>query len=642
MENIVKSNTSLSLDSRKLIDSSNMFDLEVGKYLIDDTYNYIYKVIRIYEEEDEVWVEIVKVNLEGEKVGDKEFHKFNDIINHSRYSCILPDTPVKYVDSIKDSIFEKELEEEVEESNSTDLAIRSDVKMLELRKKELLRKSNMLEAKRRMLKYLMEGKKQELERKREVMMKVVDKIQHVIYTIELYLGVNEQVHQIKKGNKSSFEEPIYLHQQLLFMDEEVGVIEGGGLDFQNIDKFDEWVVKEKNLNKILPNNKGVVALRIRREDKEYKGYDPLLKAQYNDENMHTYFLIRNGECVYRIWANMVVYPRLFPLRLEIQKLYDEYKRGEFESDKEKFEKKVFKYQKNILVLQGLVERTEIFTPLPFEEFNLFKPESYGEYVKFVYDDELTIGQGRKLFKDWHRELNSKIRRGSRILFCNDSNIYDKSYIDDRFFTYYSKDNLPSSPTTGVYTVEVRKSVKRVQVWEEGFINHGKPKKDKDGNYAYKIEDVNEYYIQYNPKDEVRNTWDYWDTGHIRKNRISFIIFLNDEFIFNYDLLDLSDIEFYLESRVDRKNYLHMMPILINLRQLRLKELEWENEFVKSMRDRMSLDLKFDRELIEKKIWECVEWWKGKVIWRRPINKDDSKAWRMIESKVKRELTSISR
>ena len=71
----------------------------------------------------------------------------------------------------------------------------------------------------------------------------------------------------------------------------------------------------------------------------------------------------------------------------------------------------------------------------------------------------------------------------------------------------------------------------------------------------------------------------------------------------------------------------MLPILYKLKKERIKEIKQEKEFVKAMADR--------NEVAEEKVWKAVEWWKNKVIWKRPIREDDAKAWRMIQGRIKK-------
>jgi hypothetical protein len=43
------------------------------------------------------------------------------------------------------------------------------------------------------------------------------------------------------------------------------------------------------------------------------------------------------------------------------------------------------------------------------------------------------------------------------------------------------------------------------------------------------------------------------------------------------------------------------------------------------------------EVLDQKIDASIIWWKTKNIWKRPITIDDSKAYRMILSKIKHEI-----
>lgn len=138
-------------------------------------------------------------------------------------------------------------------------------------------------------------------------------------------------------------------------------------------------------------------------------------------------------------------------------------------------------------------------------------------------------------------------------------------------------------------------------------------------------------VLFNPKDIVYSTsWSSWDRDepHERKRRISFEIEPDDYFVINYDGISLEDIEYFLNSRIERINYLDLMPMLYKLRDERRKEIALEAEFVKLIAGQNGFS--------ESDVWAAVEWWKNKVIWKRPLTKDDAKAWRMIVAKLKRE------
>jgi hypothetical protein len=196
----------------------------------------------------------------------------------------------------------------------------------------------------------------------------------VITSIELYLGVDEELHQIQEGEKAPATAPIHFRQMVLFIDEEVGVWEDGGLDFRDIGVFDEWLVKDQNYKKLIPERKGLLALRPRRYSKDYGKDSGAWGIMMNDNNRHmTYFLMRNGENLYRIFTEKITVPdRLFPLRTEMADLQKKLEKEHWEDNKEKIENSLYRYKNLALLMQGLIDRTEIFHPLPMPEIQLFK------------------------------------------------------------------------------------------------------------------------------------------------------------------------------------------------------------------------------------------------------------------------------
>ena len=178
----------------------------------------------------------------------------------------------------------------------------------------------------------------------------------------------------------------------------------------------------------------------------------------------------------------------------------------------------------------------------------------------------------------------------------------------RFITY--REYLPPPPPPGIYTVE-EKIVKEVR----GLRN-------PDGSPVYS----NQYRILYMPNGDASR----WEA---RKNRISFLVYESDRNLLNYDRISLDDLEYYINNRRERKDFLNILPTLIGLRRERLKELEDEKGFVALMARELDVD--------EKIIWEAVDWWKYKVVWKRPVRKDDALAWRMIRKRVISKTKEIS-
>ncbi len=87
--------------------------------------------------------------------------------------------------------------------------------------------------------------------------------------------------------------------------------------------------------------------------------------------------------------------------------------------------------------------------------------------------------------------------------------------------------------------------------------------------------------------------------------------------------------------MDRPNYLQMLPMLTDMKKWRIQELENEKNFAKLIYSQVYKFFKGEtEEYIFEKIWESIDWWKFKNMWKRPIDKDDSKALRMIVKKIK--------
>lgn len=506
--------------------------------------------------------------------------------------------------------------------------------------------------------------------------KKIKKIQRVISMIELYLGVDEEIVQISEGAKASPETPINFRQQVLFMDEEVGDATDGGWDFQKIEDFDRWLIEDENFKRLAPEEKCVVVFRPRRRKKDYG--DKIKNAIFNAANKTTYFLIRNGDCVYRIWAEVEVGKRLFPLRTEFEKLLHEiHEQQEADyTDKRKVEEledTLFGYQQRAYMLQGLIDRTEVFHPL-LKPVSMFKMEEAEGLINFIYDDELALPTGRKPFWEWVKEINSGIKRGSRIVhsgqYSDDGGYTSVKDYDDRL----QFSNVGRLPSSGIYEVEMRlvkkhESLPHYVIDEleekgllivkhperyEGFClgyethasNYQLPKgkelktfvgKERGGKTTY-IEAYNcEYYkeiffIRYNPKDTVYGSWGDYDP-HERKKRVSFDISKRDKFIFNYDRISIEDIDFYLQSRTDRPNYAYMMPILRVWKKHRIAEMKWEKEFVEFIKRRGTEKNLVCKTDFDKLVWSAIDWWKHKNIWKRPITKDDALAMRMIERRI---------
>lgn len=156
-----------------------------------------------------------------------------------------------------------------------------------------------------------------LKNEAEGLKKNLKLIENRLFNVELYAGLVETVTQIAEGKAAPMHEKVHLMQRRHYMDEEcLANYTAGGMDFDSIDKFDRWLVKPANRDRILPFPRCVVAFRIRRKDKEREpGFtvQSLISLFYQKEaDKTTYLYLRNGEQVFCLQTKIDFEEELFP------------------------------------------------------------------------------------------------------------------------------------------------------------------------------------------------------------------------------------------------------------------------------------------------------------------------------------------
>ena len=441
-----------------------------------------------------------------------------------------------------------------------------------------------------LLEGVMKRKMNELAAIKDSFAAIVNRIRKVIGNIELYLGIHEDIIQLRSGPYAPIDEPLSLRQRILYMDEEVG-ISGykSDIDWKNVDDFDDWLMMDKNLDLMLPETKGIVIIRVRRKDKFYTD-SPIDNQILNEANHTTYFLMRNGDNVYRIYANLIIDPRLFPGRDEFEKMRTD--KHQFMRDRA-IKERADMYREHMLVIQGILDRAEVFH-FP-ERVDMFKPDGIDKQIRLIYDDERLLSDGHETYSEWRAKLNSNNKIGSRV-------VYSGAQYGDSESRLASK-HL-SRPDPGVYNIA---------------------RKGNESRWSYNYD----FAFLYNPEDTVYRNW-YQESG-TRKRSVSYMVDTNDYCILNYDNIDINDIAYFIGNRNEREHYLDMIPMLKRIKKEKTAELIEEAAFV----DLVVRELG-DEDLRDMTL-TAVEWWKYKVIQRRPLSREDAKAFRMIKGKVKREL-----
>ena len=157
----------------------------------------------------------------------------------------------------------------LEETRGAVASIRNDMARihLEVKRKQTAIKSH-LQLQARRLEALMVAQAAELESKVGDLSGMIKRAEEAIATINLYLGKNERIVQVAQGKPAARDAKIHIRQLVLYADEECAVAaDEGGIDFQQLEEFDRWVAVPAHRRQVLPEEKGVVAIKVRRNER---------------------------------------------------------------------------------------------------------------------------------------------------------------------------------------------------------------------------------------------------------------------------------------------------------------------------------------------------------------------------------------
>jgi hypothetical protein len=229
--------------------------------------------------------------------------------------------------------------------------------------------------------------------------------------------VYEEIVQIADGKAASPDEPITVYQQKCYMDEEAGLTEldgyefAQGLDFKNMEEFDNWI--KKRYNRYLYKPKSIMAWQVRRTEKDY---GDAWKNMANVYNFETYFLLRNGDKVYRIFSDVATPDTMFPTAKKTGEVFKEDKK--WKHDGKKIKEFYEKYMYIFVMLQGLIDRTPVFGTNFAGKIDFINPLRFDKnYIQLVRDaePENLISDGRPAWNEYKGMNEDTIIAGSRVL-----------------------------------------------------------------------------------------------------------------------------------------------------------------------------------------------------------------------------------
>jgi len=428
----------------------------------------------------------------------------------------------------------------------------------------------------------------EIEAQMEPVRKMMARLQDGIGAVNLYLGRDEHIEELRDGNSAAPGTALHIRQQVLAMDEESALsASGGGIDFKQIDKFTEWLLEsESNLNQVIPDQLGVVAIMPRRTPVDYSD-NAMTNARMNAENFKTWWLIRNGERLYLMTTDFAVGLRLIPERNEFTDMFTVRRNGvvtsmepgshEWLKAEERADAQTRHYMKVALILQGLVDRTAVFHPLPEGGLNLLSEAEYESgRVCLIADDELAIGMGRPSFADFQRERIGGLDVGMRVV------------------GYFGGGNDEIHP------------------------QHAYPPKALDVHTLTRG-DANFLYFAYERTDNVyRGNFDYGPAKNRATYRIDRTDFHNARFV-SIDNITVDEIEYYLGSRSERHAYKTLFPALQEAAAVLKAEDAAEYGFRELLGAAFVAENLSDVDGAEAMARELITWWKTANKWHRALN-----------------------
>ena len=517
--------------------SLSEYNSDLNKYIIKDgCYDKAEINIYVDTEEDTKLVKTIKVSeLENFNFDDveKELSSKGQKADSQEIALLKDDTVKVYTENLPQEFKEGKIKT-VKDFNSCRTEIEK--KMLELEKQ-----------------------KQELKLQIAEMEKWLKGKYRVICAYETYLGTKEEVVELIGEGKTS-NEPIHLYQAVRFMDEEYGIVnlekitettwvKSDDFDYKNIDLFDKWITE--NYKMFIPSERGIVMWRIKRRGKDYG--DRWENMVCNGYNANCYFLIRNGEKLYRIFSDVESKnDTMFPTEQQNIEAGRKWYRDEG-FDRETFEENTLPWKYILIAIQGILDRTDILgTDCQFKT-NLICGLFDKEKIVLVRDKERKDLIGDNTMPSWNdylQENRDKTKIGDRIIITDlwgSKNYYSGNTNDSDFIYEHHMDwrrrfvGIPS----------------RSKVYEV---------KDYDEDWGYKILYFEERY--------------YGDTKNKRT-----AIWLDKTEFFNISQTTEKDLKYYLNDRREREKYLDMLPkIKLAYKYFKTKAYEREDYFKEHFTD----------------------------------------------------------
>jgi len=477
------------------------------------------------------------------------------------------------------------------------------------------------------------------------LMEQVERLEEGIWTVNLYLGRDEKMVRLIDGAPAATSEPIAVRQMVLAMDEECRIAaEKGGIDAQGIESFDEWLLADPaNIQQVIPEQRAVVVLVPSRQKRDYGSVG--VNIMMDEENAKSYWLIRNGENLVRMTTDLEVGQHVIPAQDEFTKFF---RQKEYNSTTHKYEwidlepgskawlnaekeadKHKRHYMRVALVLQGLIDRTAVFHPLPTEAVSFLQPDSYDEgYVRIITDAELALGTGLTPYKKWLHGLNRELRPGMRIIGAFHGSLF-------RSQRYARRDE---------YDDESHRVTPKNASEPESNMIHYIDGFSPDGGFTFKFKRSDMKSETHFEEDPNKPGWGWKRYRDVEfKARATCTVFAHDDFIIPIDLITVEELQAYLDARTEREHYVSLIPLMKTAMDVKRAEFAEEAPVRQLITGIIMREEDATLDEIEDALPDLITWWKLGNRWHRPLVSDDSeefaKAMRMISTEFRARRTS---
>ncbi len=270
-------------------------------------------------------------------------------------------------------------------------------------------------------------------------------VQEKLFTIELYAGIHETVRQFRSGAPAGVDDKLTIFQRMVYMDEESLLdYQAGGMDYQSVDEWDEWLARPENLARVMPFSKTMMIARIRRFNKDRETHtisDMFVNINAEKADKKTFIYIRNGENLFRIDTAIDFGSKAFPdsknIDLTEEMVFEVFcsevrriipaREAEAEGNKSRLGYKWHKlnptsvfyddatakmkseldaFRRFGLILQGLFDRSDLLKPS--HAVKLWDNESFTQNVRLILDSDRTLYSGETPdFESYRENLNAQ-------------------------------------------------------------------------------------------------------------------------------------------------------------------------------------------------------------------------------------------